>query len=256
MSQVNLFDSAPSDPARLTSRTWASWKRPPDVAAGWRPVWDQWAESAEAKVLAGRIDSALGSGEVVFPPVPWRALTLTDLADVRVVILGQDPYHGPGQAHGLAFSVEPGMAIPPSLRNIRAECQRTEAVNLPAHGSLFAWAQRGVLLINTCWTVTQGQAASHAKWGWESLTRAILEAVWSAQSPTVFMAWGGHAQQVMDELATRHLQGVSPRLILKANHPSPLSARRPPVPFLGCDHFRLAREWLLAQGLNWSWRFE
>lgn len=254
MCQAASFASSATESRdRLTIDTWSSWRNPPEIGDGWREAWLSWSDGERARRLATRLGEALQAGDVVYPPLPWQALALTHLADVRVVILGQDPYHGPGQAHGLAFSVKRGVPIPPSLRNIRSECLRTEGLVLPDHGDLTAWARRGVLLLNTTWTVAQAQPASHAKWGWDSLTQAVLGAVWRSRAPLVFLAWGGHAQLIVDDLASRFPSPPSPRLILKANHPSPLSARRPPSPFMGCDHFRLAREWLLAQGVSWTW---
>jgi uracil-DNA glycosylase len=162
---------------------------------------------------------------------------------VHAVILGQDPYHGPGQAEGLAFSVAEGVKLPPSLRNIFKElgCQ-------PATGSLGDWARRGVLLLNASLTVEQGLPGSHAKKGWEELTDALLAEVARHASPCVYMLWGAHAQAkgpLIEQTAAAHGREV---LVLQANHPSPLSAARPPVPFLGCGHFREASAWLQARG--------
>jgi uracil-DNA glycosylase len=159
-----------------------------------------------------------------------------------MVILGQDPYHGLGQAEGLAFSVAPGVPIPPSLRNIFKELQRDMGTPIPQMpqpgGSLVHWAQRGSLLLNTCLTVEEGQPASHAGQGWETLTDAIICKVSSSTTPTVFMLWGANAQ------SKKPLIDDSRHLILTANHPSPLSALRPPVPFIGCAHFSRANSWL------------
>ena len=173
-----------------------------------------------------------------------RALELTPLEKVRVVILGQDPYHGRGQAEGLAFSVAPGVAIPPSLRNIFKEIQRdlgTPPPKLPLPGgSLVKWAEKGVLLLNTCLTVEEGLPASHAKRGWEQLTDDVIRRVSERQENVVFMLWGAHAQ------GKRELIDASRHKILLANHPSPLSALRPPLPFIGCGHFSVARQWRQA----------
>ena len=157
------------------------------------------------------------------------------------MILGQDPYHGRGQAEGLAFSVAPGVALPPSLRNIFKEIQRDLGELFPEFpqpgGSLVKWARHGVLLLNTCLTVEEGQPASHAGRDWEVLTDAIIKEVSDKAQPTVFMLWGAHAQ------SKRALIDASRHLVLAANHPSPLSALRPPVPFIGCGHFSQARAW-------------
>jgi len=187
------------------------------------------------------LQKRLQDGAVIFPPQPLRALELTPPDKVRVVILGQDPYHGRGQAEGLAFSVAPGVAIPPSLRNIFKELQRDLGEPVPAFptpgGSLVRWARHGVLLLNTCLTVEEGQPASHSGKGWELLTDRILQTVSNDASPVVFMLWGSHAQ------SKRALIDASRHLVLCANHPSPLSALRPPVPFIGCGHFSQARAW-------------
>ena len=163
------------------------------------------------------------------------------------MILGQDPYHGAGQAEGLAFSVPPGQKIPPSLRNIFVEQQRDLGLAPPAHGHLGAWARQGVLLLNTVLTVEDGQPASHARRGWEALTDGLIDAVARLPRPIVFMLWGAHAQAKRDRI-----EAVAPgrhRLLL-SNHPSPLSARRPPLPFIGCGHFGLARD----AGCDCRWR--
>lgn len=231
-----------ADVARL--RHW-----PPDldrVFPAWRPLVKEFLSSAQGKALSDRLQTALEAGAVVYPPEPLRALGLTDLQDVRVVILGQDPYHGPGQAEGLAFSVAPGVKVPPSLRNIFKELQRSLALPVPADGSLVRWARQGVLLLNTSLTVQEGLAGSHARWGWETLTDRLVLAVAARVEPVVFMLWGGHAQ------AKRSLiEQVAPdgrHLVLQANHPSPLSALRPPLPFLGCDHFQLAQHFWTERG--------
>ena len=196
----------------------------------------------------------------MYPPQPFRALALTSLADVKVVILGQDPYHGPGQAEGLAFSVAPGIKPPPSLRNIFKEIDRERSLGhlpppvgalTPGDGSLVRWAQQGVLLLNTCLTVEQGQPASHAQRGWEALTDAIVKAVALKEEPVVFVLWGAQAQakQGLIRLANELGRGLKQtHHVLTANHPSPLSALRPPVPFLGCGHFGQANEFLKKHG--------
>ena len=178
---------------------------------------------------------------MIFPPQPLRALELTPPTEVRLVILGQDPYHGRGQAEGLAFSVAPGVTLPPSLRNIFKELQRDLGTPPPAFpvpgGSLVSWARQGVLLLNTCLTVEQGQPSSHTGKGWERLTDAVIKTVSEHSEHVVFMLWGSHAQ------SKRALIDGSRHLVLCANHPSPLSAMRPPQPFIGCGHFSQARVW-------------
>jgi uracil-DNA glycosylase len=209
---------------------------------------DGFFASEAGQQLGEFVRKRIGEGGVVYPPQPLRALELTPLADVRVVILGQDPYHGLGQAEGLAFSVAPGEKIPPSLRNIFKELQRDLGLAPALDGSLVRWSRQGVLLLNTSLTVEDGQPASHARRGWEVLTDAIIQVVSQSGRPVVFMLWGAHAQgkRAQIEAHSHRMQ----HLVLLANHPSPLSAARPPVPFLGCGHFGSANQFLAAQGLQ------
>ena len=211
------------------------------VAPGWQALVDGFFASGQGQSLLAFLRQRLDAGAVVFPPLPLRALQLTPPHEVRVVILGQDPYHGRGQGEGLAFSVAPGVPFPPSLRNIFKELQRDLGTAFPAQpqpgGSLVQWARKGVLLLNTCLTVEEGQPASHAGKGWEHLTDAIIRQVSQDAQPSVFMLWGAHAQ------SKRSLIDASRHLVLTANHPSPLSALRPPLPFIGCGHFSQARTW-------------
>ena len=227
-------------------REWASERWP--AAADWQPVLQPFWASAAGQGLARFVQARLQAGAEIYPAQPLRALELTPLAEVSVVILGQDPYHGPGQAEGLAFSVPDGVKLPPSLRNIFQELTRDRGGVIPASGSLQGWARQGVLLLNTCLTVEQGAPASHARQGWETLTDALIAACSAHESPKVFLLWGAHAQSKLGLVdASRHL-------VLQANHPSPLSARRPPRPFIGCGHFGQARQWLekkAQKNLNW-----
>ncbi|MCL6415832.1 uracil-DNA glycosylase [Aestuariirhabdus sp. Z084] len=175
-------------------------------------------------------------GEEIF-----NAFNTTPFDQVKVVILGQDPYHGEGQAHGLCFSVLPGVRIPPSLINIYKELQRDLGVPPVAHGYLMPWARQGVLLLNSVLTVERAQAASHQKQGWETFTDRAIAELNSRREGIVFMLWGSYAQRkgaFIDE--TRHL-------VLRAPHPSPLSAHRG---FIGCGHFSSANAWLEQQGLG------
>ena len=222
---------------------------PPDgplPIGAWGDLVRNFLASETGRTLSVHMAEALKAGKTIYPETPFKALDLTPLSQVRVVILGQDPYHGPGQAEGLAFSVPPGIRLPPSLRNIFKELQLSLHLPMPSHGSLERWARQGVLLLNTCLTVESGQAASHARWGWEVLTDAVVAAVAKSRPQVVFMLWGAHAQAkkpVIDTIAPdgRHL-------VLQANHPSPLSAQRPPVPFLGCGHFAQANAFLVRTG--------
>ncbi|VTU40779.1 Uracil-DNA glycosylase [Variovorax sp. PBS-H4] len=233
--------SAPS--TQLASSDPADWP----VAQGWQPLVDEFFGSPMGLKLIGFLHERLKAGAAIFPPRPLRALELTPPEAVRVVILGQDPYHGRGQAEGLAFSVAPGVALPPSLRNIFKELERdlgTPAPRFPdPGGSLVKWATNGVLLLNTCLTVEEGQPASHSGRGWEVLTDAVIRRVADDERPVVFMLWGSHAQ------SKRALIDSHRHKVLTSNHPSPLSALRPPVPFIGCGHFGEARAWRQSQGL-------
>ena len=229
-----------SNASQLLSADPSAWP----VAPGWRALTDDFFASPVGVGLLAFLGERLKTQAVIFPPQPLRALALTAPESVRVVILGQDPYHGRGQAEGLAFSVTPGTPLPPSLRNIFKEIQRDLGTPPPAFpvpgGSLVKWAENGVLLLNTCLTVEEGLPASHAKRGWEQLTDAVIKHVSERQQNVVFMLWGAHAQSKRDLIdASRHK-------ILLANHPSPLSALRPPLPFINCGHFSVAREWRQA----------
>lgn len=211
------------------------------VAPGWRPLVDEFFAGATGRKLQAFLGERLAAGAVIFPPQPLRALELTPPEDVRVVILGQDPYHGRGQGEGLAFSVAPGVPLPPSLRNIFKEMERDLGTPPPKFpvpgGSLVKWATHGVLLLNTCLTVEEGKAASHAGRGWEVLTDAVIRHVAEGERPVVFMLWGSHAQ------SKRALIDTERHKVLVSNHPSPLSALRPPLPFIGCGHFGEAKRW-------------
>ncbi|WCM87867.1 uracil-DNA glycosylase [Acidovorax sp. NCPPB 3576] len=224
-------------PTQLQSADPADWP----VAPAWQPLVDAFFAGARGQALLAFLKARLADGAAIFPPRPLRALELTPPQSVRVVILGQDPYHGRGQAEGLAFSVAPGVQLPPSLRNIFKEMQRDLGTPFPAWpepgGSLAKWAKNGVLLLNTCLTVEEGQAASHSGKGWEELTDAVIRHVAEGERPVVFMLWGSHAQS-----KRVWIPGDRGHLVLTANHPSPLSALRPPVPFIGCGHFGKARE--------------
>ena len=182
------------------------------------------------------------AGKQIFPSgTNWfRALDLTPLDEVKVVILGQDPYHGPGQAHGLCFSVPDGVRPPPSLVNIYKELESDLGIRRPAHGFLEHWAKQGVLLLNSVLTVEMGLAASHRGQGWERFTDAVIRLVNAKEQPVVFMLWGSYAQKKAAFVdGSRHL-------VLKAPHPSPLSAHSG---FLGCKHFSKANAFLESRGL-------
>ncbi len=212
------------------------------LAAGWRPLVDAFWQSAAGQGVERHLDERRAAGAVVYPPQPLRALQCTAREAVRVVILGQDPYHGPGQANGLAFAVGPQVRLPPSLRNIFKELAREYGRAPRTEGLLDHWAAQGVLLLNSSFTVEAGQPASHARIGWQALTQRILADLVAGQRPLAFMLWGAQAQAMQPAAAPgRHLW-------LRANHPSPLSALRPPQPFIGCGHFRAANGFLTAAG--------
>ncbi len=184
----------------------------------------------------------------IYPPkeLLFEALKRTSFKDTRVVILGQDPYHGPNQSHGLAFSVQQGIAIPPSLRNIYEEIYTELGFKPPSHGNLSSWADQGVLLLNATLSVRRAQAGSHSNLGWKQLTARVLELLGESDLPRVFMLWGNHARS--NKALIKNLN----HLILEGPHPSPLSAYRG---FFGCDHFVKANAFLKKQGrgeINWK----
>lgn len=233
---MDLFAESAVSSNRLTEPLAASFER---VPADWRGVTEPFRASLTGSALIDFVDLRVREGVTVYPAHPLRALELTPLAAVRVVILGQDPYHGPGQAQGLAFSVPAGLRLPPSLRNIYAEVAADLGRALPPKdGDLTRWAKQGVLLLNTALTVEDGQPQSHAGRGWEVLTDALIAAVSAQAEPSVFLLWGAPAQRKRSLIDERR------HAVLTANHPSPLSARRPPQPFIGCRHFSQANAWL------------
>ena len=225
---------------RLTESLAAHFDRVPPM---WRDVTEPYRRSEVGRSLIDWVDGRVQTGAVVYPAEPLRALSLTPFDAVRVVILGQDPYHGAGQAEGLAFSVpyatRRGQPWPPSLRNILQEWASDLGREWPASGSLVPWAQQGVLLLNTCLTVEDGAPASHAKRGWEALTDALVDALAADVRPKVFLLWGAHAQAKAPRIAAHPQHAV-----LQSNHPSPLSAKRGPVPFVGSRPFSRAAQWL------------
>lgn len=214
------------------------------IPDSWRDALEPVLASPEARRLGGFLSAQEAAGKRIFPPqgTRLRALELTPLEAVKVVILGQDPYHGAGQAHGLAFSVEPGVRTPPSLVNIYKELKADLDLPIPAHGNLENWARQGVLLLNNALTVEEALPGSHHKRGWEEITDAVVAAVAARQTPCVFMLWGSHAQKKAARVTALE---EGPHLVLKAPHPSPLSAY---AGFLGCKHFSQANAFLEATG--------
>jgi len=200
------------------------------------------------QALAEFLAAEESAGKILFPASPhcFNALNSTPLDQVRVVILGQDPYHGPGQAHGLCFSVRPEVPPPPSLVNMFKEIQSDLGIAPPDHGCLQPWAEQGVLLLNSVLTVVQGQAGAHQGRGWETFTDRVIEVVNREREGVVFLLWGSYARK-----KGRHIDR-SRHLVLEGPHPSPLSAYRG---FFGCKHFSRANEWLREQGegpVNWE----
>jgi uracil-DNA glycosylase len=218
------------------------------LTEAWQDLLRDFWGSATGSTLDKKVSACLASGQVIFPDSPYRALALTPFEKVQVVVLGQDPYHGPDQAQGLAFSVGVDQKIPPSLRNIFKEIQRDLGAPIPSGadaGSLVRWAEQGVLLLNTALTVEQSKPASHSDWGWEVLTDKIIQALSAHPKPKAFLLWGAHAQSKSKQIEALNDQGR--HLVLKANHPSPLSALRLPTPFMGCGHFGQVNRWLEGQ---------
>lgn len=215
---------------------------------GWATRVGAYLERPDMQALAAFLRAEKAAGKRVHPPgrQMFAALDAVPFEAVRVVILGQDPYHGPGQAHGLSFSVPPGIAVPPSLLNIFKEIERDLGLPMPRHGCLQHWASQGVLLLNAVLSVEEGRAGSHAGKGWEGFTDHVIATLSAEREGLVFLLWGSYAQK-KGELIDRQRHCV-----LKAPHPSPLSAHRG---FLGCGHFGKTNRWLQGQGtapIDWS----
>ncbi len=218
------------------------------------PSWEAPLSEALARLpaLDAFLDAEAGAGKAIYPPAEdrFRALELTPLDAVRVVILGQDPYHGPGQAHGLSFSVRPGVKVPPSLSNIYKELHTDLGIAPVGHGCLEHWARQGVLLLNTVMSVEGGKAASHRGRGWEAFTDAIIRAVAAKPDPVVFLLWGAHAQA--KAAFVRGIDQGGAHLVLSAPHPSPLSAYKG---WFGSRPFSQANAFLIAHGappIDWT----
>ena len=210
-----------------------------------------------AAALSEKAQSERDAGRTIYPPQSqiFRALTLTPPEQVRVVIVGQDPYHGPGQANGLAFSVNPGVPLPPSLRNIFREMREDIGAKMPESGDLTPWAERGVLLLNTIHTVQDGQANSHKNWGWQDFVLDVFRSCAALPQPVVFILWGRQAQAFVSSLP---LDGVQNKKVLCSSHPSPLGAAKGSanVPaFLGSRPFSKTNQLLQEMGaepINWE----
>ena len=214
--------------------------------------WQEFIQSEQRKAyyqsLSEFLETEKKSAKEIYPSeaLYFNALQLTPLESVKVVILGQDPYHGEGQAHGLSFSVPDGVKVPPSLRNIYKELTTSiDDFEIPTSGNLTHWAEQGVLLLNSVLTVEKANAGSHAKKGWETFTDNVIKHINDTQSDIVFLLWGSYAHKKGAFIDTNK------HTVLKSTHPSPLSAYRG---FFGCDHFKLTNEKLIALGkgkINW-----
>ncbi|MCW1431805.1 uracil-DNA glycosylase [Novosphingobium sp. JCM 18896] len=221
------------------------------VPETWRAAIEPVLALPASRKLGGFLQAEEAAGKRIFPPrgQRLRALELTPLDQVKVVILGQDPYHGAGQAHGLCFSVQDGVKVPPSLVNIYKEIASDLGLERPSHGNLEKWARQGVLLLNNALTVEEGKAGSHQNMGWEAITDAAVAAVAARDVPTVFMLWGSHARNKAARVPELK-QG--PHLVLTAPHPSPLSAHSG---WFGSGHFSKANAFLEQHGrgaIDWS----
>ena len=208
----------------------------------WKARVGDWFAREDMRALSAFLRQRRAAGARIYPPGPqiFAAFDATPFDAVKVVILGQDPYHGPGQAHGLCFSVSPGVPVPPSLQNMYKELQRDLGIAPPGHGWLMPWARQGVLLLNAVLTVEEGRAGAHQGKGWEGFTDHVVDVLGREREGLVFMLWGSYAQakgKVID--ARRHR-------VLRTTHPSPLSAHRG---FLGCGHFSAANDYLARRGV-------
>ena len=222
------------------------------IADDWRAALKDEFRQPYMEQLADFLARRTAAGKVILPRPEniFRALELTSLDRTRVVVLGQDPYHGPGQAHGLCFSVLPGVKVPPSLVNIYKELEADLGIARAQHGFLESWARQGVLLLNSVLTVEMGEPASHQKKGWERFTDTVIQKINARTEPVVFLLWGNYAQRKADFVNSVEKGG--PHLVLKAAHPSPLSAHNG---FLGCRHFSQTNGFLKDRGLepiDWS----
>lgn len=221
------------------------------VPLSWKPVLDPVLATPEARRLGGWLRAEEQAGKPIYPPRGARlaALELTPLNEVKVVILGQDPYHGPGQAMGLCFAVPDGIQVPPSLANIYKEMESDLGIARPRHGDLSHWARQGVLLLNNTLTVEAGRAGSHAGRGWDAITDACVAAVAARPEPSVFILWGSHAQA-----KAKRIEGLRDgrHCIIESPHPSPLSAHRG---FFGSKPFSRTNGFLVAHGretIDWQ----
>lgn len=213
------------------------------LEASWKHALREEFDKPYMSELRAFLQAEKAAGKEIYPPGPliFNALNSTPLDQVKVVIIGQDPYHGPGQAHGLCFSVQPGVQTPPSLVNIYKELKRDLNIDIPAHGYLQSWADQGVLLLNTSLTVERANAGSHAGKGWQFFADRVIEVVSEHQDKLVFLLWGSHAQ------GKQRLIDPTKHLVLRSPHPSPLSAHRG---FIGNGHFSRCNQFLSQNGMS------
>ena len=213
------------------------------IEESWKEVLKNEFPKPYFQQIAAHLKMEKNTGAVIFPPGPliFNAFNLTSFNTTKIVILGQDPYHGQGQAHGLSFSVLPGIKPPPSLRNIFKELHDDVGITIPSSGDLTNWAKQGVLLLNSILTVRSGEPASHAKIGWTNFTDAVIRSLSEKKEGVIFLLWGSYAQQKQELIdSLKHF-------VLKAAHPSPFSADKG---FFGCKHFSKANDILMKQGLD------
>lgn len=213
------------------------------IEDSWKQVLKDEFKKPYFEQIALHLKTERSQGKVIYPPgsLIFNAFNTTPFDNVKVVILGQDPYHGPNQAHGLCFSVQNGVPPPPSLINIFKELQEDIGINIPNHGNLTHWAQQGVFLLNASLTVRAGEAMSHAKIGWATFTDTVIKKISEGKKNVVFLLWGKFAQE------KKLLIDESKHLILKAAHPSPLAAHSG---FFGCKHFSKTNTWLMSKGID------
>lgn len=218
------------------------------IEQSWKQVLQPEFDKPYFAEIVGFLKSEKQAGKIIYPPGPFifNAFNTTPFDHVKVVILGQDPYHNPGQAHGLCFSVAMGVPAPPSLVNMYKEIQADLGIAPPGHGHLQKWAEQGVLLLNAALTVEQNKPMSHSKIGWHTFTDAVIQTLSDKKEKLVFLLWGGFAK------GKKPLIDTAKHLVLTAAHPSPLSAHNG---FFGCRHFSKTNEWLQKNGLepiNWT----
>ena len=213
------------------------------IEDSWKEVLKQEFDKPYFQQIPLHLKTEKAQGKIIYPPggLIFNAFNTTPVSNVKIVIIGQDPYHGPNQAHGLCFSVQNGVPPPPSLINIFKELHDDIGMQIPNHGNLTKWAEQGVFLLNASLTVRAGEPMSHSKIGWAEFTDTVIKKISDEKEHVVFLLWGKFAQE------KRILIDESKHLILRAAHPSPLSAH---AGFFGCKHFSKANEWLIKKGID------